>query len=94
MSFTDVLDDIRIKKGDVKKFEEMINVFEKLRVHKNDYITEYDIMAIVVRAYFSKDDPLYDDARDFLLTYMCFTENMSTEDRLKVKELFLKYISQ
>jgi succinyl-CoA synthetase alpha subunit len=93
VSFIEVLDDIRMKKGDMKKFAEMVDVFEKLRIHKNDYITECDIMTIVVRTYFPKDDPLYEDAHDFLLTYMCFTRNMSTEDRLKVKELFIKYIS-
>ena len=93
MSFIEVLGDIKKKNGDVKKFTEMVDLFERLRIHENDYISAYDIMAIVLNAYFPKDDPLYEDAHDFLLTYMCFTKGMSTEDRLKVKELFLKYIS-
>ena len=93
MSFIEVLDNIKAKKADVKKFEEMLDVFERLRVHENDYIDEYSIMSIVLNAYFPKDDPLYEDAHDFLLTYMEFTRGMSAMDRVKVKELFLKYIS-
>ena len=93
MSFIEVLDDIKKKGGDVKKFEEMVDLFERLRVHENDYIAEFDIMMLVLNAFFPKDDPLYEEAHDFLLTYMCFTRNMSTEDRQKVRELFLKYIS-
>ena len=89
MSFIEVLDDIKAKKVDVKKFEEMLDVFERLRVHED----EYSIISIVLNAYFPKDDPLYEDAHDFLLTYMEFTRDMSAMDRLKVKELFLKYIS-
>jgi len=93
VSFIEVLDDIKKKNGDVKKLAEMVDLFERLRVHENDYIAEFDIMLVVLNAFFPKDDPLYEEAHDFLLTYMCFTKRMSTEDRQKVKELFLKYIS-
>ena len=93
MSFIEVLDDVKKKNGDVKKFTGMVDLFERLRMHVNDYIDEFDVMTIVLNAFFPKDDPLYEEAHDFLLTYMCFTRRMSTEDRLKVKELFLKYIS-
>ena len=93
MSFVELLDDLKAEKIDVKKVEEMLNVFERLRIHENDYIDEYSIMLIVLNAYFPKNDPLYDDVHDFLVTYMELTENMSAMDRLKVKELFLKYIS-
>ena len=89
MSFIEVLDDIKAKKADVKKFEEMLDVFERLRIHEN----KYSIMSIVLNVHFLKDDPLYEDAHDFLLTYMEFTRDMSAMDRVKVKELFLKYIS-
>ena len=93
MSFAELLDELKEEKIDVHKVKEMLDVFEKLREFENDYIDEYSILLIVLNGYFPKNDPLHYDVHDFLVAYMNFTEDMNMEDRLKVKELFVKYIS-